>query len=363
MNRFAPGQAGRNRSVNKSRFVAMAALLGSAGLLLADAPPGTTFEWDAVTNTAVSGYRLYWGTGRQFYTDVVDTGPATSVTLTGLSNGVPYFFAVAAYDPAGADGDLSEEITFTPGGTNLPTVRLSSPTNNSGYTEPAAIELVANVNPNAHTVNQVQFYEGATLLGAVFTPPYHLLWTNAGAGSYSLRAQATYDRSHIANSDVVNVDVANAGGNGPSLIVTITTDGEAVLTGAGLGRRTYDILATEDFSTWSVLGSVTADWTGAFTFTDTARSAFGIRIYRAREVAIPAQAGAVLSLRMTTDGKAQITGAGHSDVLYEILTTEDLNSWFILGSVTADGTGAFAFTDPESSSRPARFYRVRAAGP
>jgi len=88
-----------------------------------------------------------------------------------------------------------------------PTVLLTSPTNGASYAAPATINLAASVTPNGHTITQVQFYNGTTLLGADTSAPYTLSWTNVGAGGYSLLARAVYDAGATTDSSVVSIGV------------------------------------------------------------------------------------------------------------------------------------------------------------
>ena len=93
-----------------------------------------------------------------------------------LASGATYFFAVTAYDTNGLESDYSSEVSYTvPLPTNTaPTIVLTSPANGAVYTAPATINLAASVTANGHTLTQVQFYNGATLLGTVATTPYSL---------------------------------------------------------------------------------------------------------------------------------------------------------------------------------------------
>ena len=46
--------------------------------------------------------------------------------------------------------------------------------------------------------------------------------------------------------------------------------------------HTYDILATQDFVTWTVIGTVTVGASGSLDFTDTNAASFSKRFYRTR---------------------------------------------------------------------------------
>ncbi len=48
----------------------------------------------------------------------------------------------------------------------------------------------------------------------------------------------------------------------------------------GTAGHTYDIETTQDFRTWTVIGTVTADPSGLLIFTDTNAAAFPMRFYR-----------------------------------------------------------------------------------
>ena len=57
-----------------------------------------TLAWDANTDPAVAGYKLYYGTAPRTYGTPVDVGKVTQYTLTGIQEGVNCYFAVTAYD-------------------------------------------------------------------------------------------------------------------------------------------------------------------------------------------------------------------------------------------------------------------------
>jgi fibronectin type III domain protein len=69
-----------------------------------------TLSWDAVPDSSVLGYKVYWGTSSHHYDTHVVAGGNTSYTVTGLRHGKKYFFAVSAYNVAGESG-LSGEVS------------------------------------------------------------------------------------------------------------------------------------------------------------------------------------------------------------------------------------------------------------
>lgn len=73
------------------------------------------------------------------------------------------------------------------------TVTLTAPLNGGTYLAPTNLTLSATVVTNARTVNKVQFYDSANLLGEDTTPPYSITWNNAPVGTHSLTASVIFD--------------------------------------------------------------------------------------------------------------------------------------------------------------------------
>ena len=71
--------------------------------------------WYANTEPDVAGYRIYEGpceAGPSCPYDRIGSTTGTGFTVTGLTNGVTRYYAVAAYDFAGNESDLSYETVF-----------------------------------------------------------------------------------------------------------------------------------------------------------------------------------------------------------------------------------------------------------
>jgi hypothetical protein len=69
----------------------------------------------------------------------------------------------------------------------------------------------------------------------------------------------------------------------PTVRARTASAGQFVLTVSGLIGQTYDIEATQDFTTWTVIGTVTLEASGSVDFTDTNAASFSQRFYRTRE--------------------------------------------------------------------------------
>jgi beta-glucanase (GH16 family) len=90
-----------------------------------------------------------------------------------------------------------------------PTVSITSPTNNATFTPASTIIINATAADADGTVSQVDFYNGATLLGTDNTAPYSYTWTNVAAGNYIITAKATDNSTAVTTSSAVNVNVVS----------------------------------------------------------------------------------------------------------------------------------------------------------
>ena len=71
-----------------------------------------TLTWDAVTDSSLRGYKVYYGTASRNYPTSIDVKNVTSYQVTGFSDGTTYYFAVTAYSSI-AESAFSAEVTYT----------------------------------------------------------------------------------------------------------------------------------------------------------------------------------------------------------------------------------------------------------
>src|SRR2546423_1217349 len=69
----------------------------------ATALTNVTLAWDPSPDASVASYKVYYGVITGVYTNSVDAGPATNVTVTSLLTGTRYFFAATAIDNLGQE--------------------------------------------------------------------------------------------------------------------------------------------------------------------------------------------------------------------------------------------------------------------
>ncbi|MFQ5605203.1 MAG: Ig-like domain-containing protein [bacterium] len=109
-----------------------------------------TVTWDANTESDLAGYKIYYGTVSQNYSQIIDVGNLTSHQISNLQGGQTYYFAVKAYDVAGNESAFSNEV---------------SAFINSANTDTNAPELVAVV-PRGETQIDVMFSESVSKASA-----------------------------------------------------------------------------------------------------------------------------------------------------------------------------------------------------
>ena len=87
-------------------FALLVALVAASG----DSVAGQAkLAWDAVANA--TGYRLYYGTSSGNYPSSVDAANQTTVTVSGLTDGARYYFAVKAYNSTTTSNFSTETST------------------------------------------------------------------------------------------------------------------------------------------------------------------------------------------------------------------------------------------------------------
>lgn len=88
--------------------------------------PSITLAWNPSPANNIAGYRLYLGLSSGTYATSLDVGATTNATLSNLTPGTTYFFAVTAYDTNRLESPFSGEISYRiPVGLNLAKLKIS----------------------------------------------------------------------------------------------------------------------------------------------------------------------------------------------------------------------------------------------
>lgn len=142
------------------------------------------------------------------------TNPAlTSFTTPGYLGKNPYASYNGALDEAGIYNQQLTPAQLTnlvsAALTAWPAVTLTAPADGGFYVAPANLKLTAAVVTNGHSIQKVQFYNGASLLGEAATPPYQYNFSSVPHGIYTLLAEVVYDGGSVLSSLPANVTVTN----------------------------------------------------------------------------------------------------------------------------------------------------------
>ena len=122
------------------------------------ATQSVTLAWNPSPDTNVVGYKVYYGIASRTYTNVVDVGDVTNATISGLVEGVTYYFAVTAYRSLGIESDYSAEVAYTVpigGGTGNQPPTLN-PIANLTINESAGLQTVTLAGITSGSSNEVQ---------------------------------------------------------------------------------------------------------------------------------------------------------------------------------------------------------------
>jgi RHS repeat-associated protein len=196
-------------------------------------------------------------------------------TLLGTSTAAPYSFTWAnvaagsysltakAYDNLGAVTTGAASAITVKAGNAAPTVSLTAPAANATYIAPAAVTITATAADSDGTIAKVEYYNGATLLGASTAAPYSFIWSNVAAGTYSLTAKA-YDNSGAVTTSAaaaITVKSANVAPSvnliSPAANATYSAPAVVALT-ATAADSDGSISKVEFYNAGVLLGTVTA---------------------------------------------------------------------------------------------------------
>ncbi len=158
-------------------------------------------------------------------------------------------------------------------------------------------------------------------------------------------------------SDEISFTLPNPG---PILQQAVMTSGGVNLSATAPPGHTYDVLATEDFLLWRAIGSVTADGSGTFSFTDPDAPQYSSRFYQLHETTYTVPGSLpVLDTITVADAGVQLLVTGQPGHSYEILATPDFQTWGVVGALTVGLGGAGSVLLPPDPNSAFAFYTLR----
>jgi len=156
--------------------------------------------------------------------------------------------------------------TITVQSANIPpTVALTTPANGSVFAAPASFTLNAKASDSDGSVTNVQFLQGATVLGNSITPPYSASVSNLSAGSYTFSAVAS-DNGGSKATDTISISVVTPGPISLSASEFLPPASFQFSYSATVGLS-YVVQRSPDLTQWTALNTNTAA-SGLVVFTD-----------------------------------------------------------------------------------------------
>ncbi len=393
------------------RLAAALALVALAAS--ARAQTTVTLAWDPSAGVGISGYRVYQGSVSRTYTNIITVGNTTNCTVSNLVAGATYFFAVTARGTNGLESDFSTEISYT-----VPVVAtaLTFAADCGTITAPfaatngtlcqsvgttltnggRAVYCFTIAKPGNYLVSAMVKApnEGANSLyvniDAEPTDPL-MIWdipvcTSLASRTVSWRGNGNGDpassqylpktftlaagahqliiRGREASTTLGTITIAAVPPRLGIREVTTTSgtdDGGSssnstaiVLRATGQPGQVYGVFASPDLKAWTMIGTLTLNASGSGQFTDPAGTSLPSRMYRLQAISLPK-----LQIQPPVGGAVVLSGTGQSGQAYSVLGSEDLKTWAVIGTVTANATGSFMFTAPAGSIGSKGFYRLQ----
>ena len=90
-------------------------ILSSVMLLAVSLHAGQSIDlsWTPAVSTNVAGYKVYYGTQSESYSNSVTAGNTTNITISGFCAGKTYFFSATTYNSAGNESSFASEMSYT----------------------------------------------------------------------------------------------------------------------------------------------------------------------------------------------------------------------------------------------------------
>ena len=107
-----------------------------------------------------------------------------------------------------------------------PTITITSPTNNSVFTNPPSVTITADASDPGVNITSVSFYANDRFLGRDTNSPYSLVWSNPPGGHFALFARAVDQFGRSVLSAPVHITVIDID---PTVTLTSPTNGENFL--------------------------------------------------------------------------------------------------------------------------------------
>lgn len=197
------------------------------------APAGITLSATATDDGSVSRVDFYAGTSL-IGSSTTPSGSTYSFTWPSVAAGTYNLYAVATDNSGLATTSNSSVVTVGPQN-NPPSVGITSPLNATTFSAGTNIGINATASDSDGTINKVEFFAGANLIGTATVPvngAYGITWASVNTGAYSITAKATDNANGTTTSAAVNINVVAQIGLSPTADAYVR-DGASATTNFG----------------------------------------------------------------------------------------------------------------------------------
>ncbi|MGD0885995.1 MAG: fibronectin type III domain-containing protein [Thermodesulfovibrionales bacterium] len=200
----------------------------SAGqITLAWNPPTTNANGTPLTDLA--GYIVYYGTAPGNYSQNINVGNVTTSTVSNLTGGTTYYFAVTAYDAAGNQSAYSNQVSATTTGQYTLTTSTAGSGSGTVTSYPSGINCGTSCS-GSYNAGTIVTLTATSASRSIFTGWSGGGCTGTGTCSISLNANAAVS-AIFAMSSLVVTPLAGANGSiSPSTAQTVNYDGTTSFT-------------------------------------------------------------------------------------------------------------------------------------
>ncbi|MCH7398638.1 Ig-like domain-containing protein, partial [Belliella sp. DSM 107340] len=122
------------------------------------------------------------------------------ISVTGSVN-----ITAIATDIEGKTASDARSIRVVDRPNQLPSVQITSPSDDSTFSPDEQITIVADASDNDGHVVMVEFFQGNLLIGKSEASPYRINWNNPPLGNFSISARATDDKGGKTFSAPINI--------------------------------------------------------------------------------------------------------------------------------------------------------------
>jgi plastocyanin len=181
-------------------------LVGSGGLRFVPATANipvndsVIWSWAGSFHSSTSGTPP--GTPNGLWDSGVNNLPHSFTNTFTTAGNFPYFCSI--HFGSGMVGNIIVTNPAVP-----PVVTITNPASGIVLSAPASLNLAASASVDSGSIASVEFFQGATSLGSLASPPFSLSVNNLPAAAYTFSAIATAD-SGLTATNSISVNVINA---------------------------------------------------------------------------------------------------------------------------------------------------------